>query len=1136
MGEVSLGRWCGNCRTWIVMSERVCPRCKKRLGAPEVMPNNANPITKESNTPTLGRLLYEPEEPTPADPPAPSLEAPPPPPPPPPPASPPPEATAEPEPPRPSGGALYARVAGPSGAAYRPPPEPPVDPAATDADPPAPGAQQWADYASPGADYSAPATGEGDPVFPPASPPASGFYTQPDTSDPAIPMAADYSSAPEGEAFTTASWGVDVSPPSPDASAAPTPGPSGPPGEFDPNDLLSYLEPRPAPPPSDEAAPRPLREIAGWEPEPPAASTPSMPSASAEPPERPLAEIPGWEPAQPTVQPEPVEPEPIAPVRFVPPPRERAPIGQEPSLPPPPAEVELPAPPSDYPAWDPAPVSDAPLPPPPDAAGRPRLALPSADGSPIDTADQAPRDDPGAGRWDPEALFASSAAVKAGPPPVNDNVPPKTVVMIIGGAILLFIVGTFLMSLGGDDDEEVVAPTTVTPPIEQPVPFVIPDAPEDDGLPAEPPEVKPDEWDPLVRDLIPFIEEERNLRFKEPVTIEAAPSAELIAKYGSGGANPFAQEDLDFILSVYRGLGIYEGAADVGTLLERGDETLAIGFFAFDTETVTVSTDVAGTGPGPEAFRRAVLVHELTHALQFQHFGRPGYSIESSELNMQQMMIEGDAVRVETAYVNSLPEAEGAEALRLMTELRSPSELGVLEVLGVEGEFIYNGGHQVTRLAEVLDSTEAVDTLVNYPPTRPAQLLRVSSLFLHGQEPWANDAPSAGYPVPDGVEPMGGGSFGAWLWYVAMATRIDSGEALRAADAIASDRFVLYQEGGTICGSYELTSSSGADTGHLVQGLRSWSTTLPHPADVQVDGQVIVVKVCDPGAGAPMNFARPPQDIVDGPIARTRAIADVLAPQRGWWQEQELKERERWCLAETVQRAVTLDEALAGVSSERIEQLGKEAVRACLPERAPTRGGGGPGDQCSAAESKPEMTQEGLPPEVDAARTAILEAAIACDYGALDDLFAGSGPYFGDAIVSNPEFGPELIDRWERQEERGQAVVRNLVTTLSSGWMCGPDLAEVIDDATGDACAWVSPGKGEVDRRAWVVVIGTKGGWRGFGDQPAIHEALMATWSDTITGDRDPAAFTSGGPGGRIGGLPPGWPVAIAPASLLESE
>src|SRR5690606_36126584 len=116
------------------------------------------------------------------------------------------------------------------------------------------------------------------------------------------------------------------------------------------------------------------------------------------------------------------------------------------------------------------------------------------------------------------------------------------------------------------------------------------------------------------------------------------------------------------------------------------------------------------------------------------------------------------------------------------------------------------------------------------------------------------------------------------------------------------------------------------EVGHLASGIRAWAATVPHAPAVTVDGRSVRIESCDPGAGAPMNFARPPQDLVDIPIARLKAVADVLTRQRGWWADEPLRERERWCLAETVQRAVDVDEALAGLSAERMAQLGQAAV------------------------------------------------------------------------------------------------------------------------------------------------------------------------------------------------------------------
>jgi hypothetical protein len=706
----------------------------------------------------------------------------------------------------------------------------------------------------------------------------------------------------------------------------------------------------------------------------------------------------------------------------------------------------------------------------------------------------------------------------------------ETMIKIGVGAAALFLLAFILLELfSGDDDgsSDEAAPTVTQVAVQPSVPFAPPEVPPDAPL-EEPTIVPAEQWDPLVRDLIPFIEEARGLRFKEPVAIEVGTAAELLQRYGTPGLDPVTADYLNDILGMYRSLGIYEGSADLNSLVSA-DLSWGVNQYDPTTKTVTITSDAGG--PDAVAFRQAVLVHEMVHALQDQHFGEAS-PISFDELTMRRMMWEGDAVRIETEFAATMSEADRASYEALEASLRRSSDQGIIEVLGVEGQFIYLGGHQVTRLAQVLDSTKAIDRLVAYPPDRPAQLLSVSTLFLHEGQPWANDTAMPDYPVPEDGLLIDGGSLGAWLWYVAMSTHIDPVEALRAAEAIGSDRYVLFERNGQICANFEAVATDQGGAGHLATGIRNWAATLPHAPAVTVADRSVRVESCDPGVGASMNFARPPQEVVSGPIARVGAVADVLAAQRGWWAEDPLKERQRWCLAETVQRAIPVDEALAGLSPERIASIGEAAVKACLADRVP----GGPppiAGECSAAGMEPEFGQTTLPAPVAEARAALAAAAVACDYGALRELMGAQGPFLGDGLLGQVERPAAVIERWQRLEERERPVLAELVTTLQGGWMCGPELLTTVEGASGDGCAFLSAGSGAVDDNAWVALFDTEGAVIGFASNGAVQGAVLEMWAETVTGERNKDSYTIGGAQGASG-LPRGWPVSIPPSSLLE--
>jgi hypothetical protein len=209
-------------------------------------------------------------------------------------------------------------------------------------------------------------------------------------------------------------------------------------------------------------------------------------------------------------------------------------------------------------------------------------------------------------------------------------------------------------------------------------------------------------------------------------------------------------------------------------------------------------------------------------------------------------------------------------------------------------------------------------------------------------------------------------------------------------------------------------------------------------------------------------------------------------------------------------------------------------VIVCLPERVP--GGPKPIDaECSAAAMEaPALDDAGLPAPVADTRHKLVDAAIACDYDALAALFAEEGPYLGDGIVPPPQSGASLVDRWRDSEAREEPALAALVSTLASGWMCGPELGAVVEERTGDACVFVSGGSGSVDRGAYVAVIGLRGRFFGQGSNAEAQGDALQWWADTVTGDRPADAYTTGGDG--VGQLPGGWPLGVPPAAVLAED
>jgi hypothetical protein len=174
----------------------------------------------------------------------------------------------------------------------------------------------------------------------------------------------------------------------------------------------------------------------------------------------------------------------------------------------------------------------------------------------------------------------------------------------------------------GETETEVAAPET--PPSTVPPPVTAP--PREPDVPVAPPGEPPSEWDPAVLDVVRFVQRERQLDFDRPVEVEMLSDAEYDGRLGGPSGS----------------LGFYDGQR----IVVRGTE---------------LTPYVQGT-----------VVHELTHALDDQHFDIVNVDPTSSQESQlaHTMLVEGDAVRIEWAYDTMLI-ANGADPADVLDQASS---------------------------------------------------------------------------------------------------------------------------------------------------------------------------------------------------------------------------------------------------------------------------------------------------------------------------------------------------------------------------------------------------------------------------------------------------------------------------------
>lgn len=407
----------------------------------------------------------------------------------------------------------------------------------------------------------------------------------------------------------------------------------------------------------------------------------------------------------------------------------------------------------------------------------------------------------------------------------------------------------------------------------------------------------PAEWDPRVEHLVPFVEEQRGLEFKHPVQIDfLTPEAfddEIEGSYEELTGEEL--EDLQDALPKMRALGLMEGEFD---LLDAVTQLSQAGVAAFyhveDKRIVAPTTD-------PTVADDVVLVHELTHALQDQHFDldrllpedqdegsdEPNGELEPSQAALD-ALIEGDAMRVETAYLETLSasdqEAYDAAQLGEVGDVQATIEQLPAALIAMF-QAPYALGPGFVNMIAAQGGNEAVDRAFQDPPTSTLELVDPRR-YLDGERIEGLDPPTA---PPEADVPLDDGEFGALDAYLVLAERIDPLEALTALDHWGSDSYVLYEENDRVCFEIAVDSSTADGMDQLRTAFQSWVQQVSPAASAEVldeAGGGLLIRTCDPGPEAQVPNDRTVDALVfvggRSEVASTLMTQGSLGTEEAW--------------------------------------------------------------------------------------------------------------------------------------------------------------------------------------------------------------------------------------------------------------
>lgn len=310
--------------------------------------------------------------------------------------------------------------------------------------------------------------------------------------------------------------------------------------------------------------------------------------------------------------------------------------------------------------------------------------------------------------------------------------------------------------------------------------------------------------------LLRFVEQARGLTFTREVKVTLLGDREFRRRLlGTDNTRtPEDREELQSTERVLQGLGLLDRDADLEEAIASLFGSAVTGFY--DTE----NDDLVVRGDELTPARRVTLVHELTHALQDQHFdiARPDLDDRDDEASQGLTgLVEGDAVRIERRYVDTLPpeqqKAIEAEEAELAGAIDASTPQVLLQLVG----FPYIVGPEFVKALLEAGGQVRLDAAFASPPTTSEHLLHPER-FLAGDGPKEVATPPAGGKVIDeGVL----GELGLLLF---LREAVGDG-AREASQGWGGDRYVAWVDGGRTCVRANVAMDTPDDARRLRRAL-----------------------------------------------------------------------------------------------------------------------------------------------------------------------------------------------------------------------------------------------------------------------------------------------------------------------------
>lgn len=366
----------------------------------------------------------------------------------------------------------------------------------------------------------------------------------------------------------------------------------------------------------------------------------------------------------------------------------------------------------------------------------------------------------------------------------------------------------------------------------------------------------PVEWDPEIRPLASFVEETRGGRFEEPVEIVFNSHEDYEAHFAidRGEEDP---HELARSVAQLRALGFVAGDLDLIDTSETLNQEGTAGFYSQEDGRIHIK----GERKSFDRRMQVILVHELTHAYDFQHFDldlADDDFANSGEEFAYRAVVEGSAQLVEEEYVLTWPEAEQEEYFNgeldgAAADEESAKELDALPSIFLEAMGMpYAVGPRFIEALRLASDDErlgrAIDRALRSLPASEEHIVRPET-YLRGQKVTKVDATALekGESSTDVAD-----DFGQISLALLLAPHVGADRAWSAVEGWAGDATSYYREGddGPACVRIDVEFDDKGRASAFAEQARRWESAMAG-SSVEQDDERVTLDACDPGPNGP---------------------------------------------------------------------------------------------------------------------------------------------------------------------------------------------------------------------------------------------------------------------------------------------